>query len=709
MPTFVQILNLSFSGSILAIVLMLAERANVLGSVSKRWHCALWALVAVRLLVPVSIESPVSMLPTAGIIPESYLTMEPVAQNTPVQLEIVTNPMYDGELVVDLGATADRVQVWDITATVVWLAGLGAMMLYALFSYLSLRFHLRMAAWVRDNIYECDGLESPFILGILRPRIYLPSDLDSETRAMVLAHENAHLKRLDHIFKPLGFFVLSVHWFNPVIWLGYRSFCRDIELACDERVIRTMDKAGIRAYSEALVRCSVPRRSPALCPLAFGEGDVKGRIKRMLDRPRLTKGMLVLAVIATVLLTVCFLTNPIQAENQLDWIIKGQNGCQTLGCMGQDLTLELRKDALPENVLNGQTHSFAEAPVLLEEFDNTRLAITEARISGDELLVTITLDHDLPDTGSILLPIHPFLDSPYTHVQPAHADTVDAAQVYPDSFRVREVGRDSFSVAISMDVWSRAQEYLRFQVTGLYNLRYSFEPQPVVDTLRIYSLEANYLLGPSFRLRSDGTFTFHENPLSSYLGVGSYTITENRLVMQTDDGSHTWTFREHGGAYIFDAENSSPVMWYPDLKNYQPLPDGARFVMTQQMPGDDIEDLLNAIISSPAHSSNPGDYINAHRTEFDRLLEKGQNTVMHCFRQFAAGHQTDLKGHIMAQACRDIIGPLEDIHADGMYMTGQDWFDAFASHALALREEYGSERFAQYYPYHDLALQYLGI
>ena len=709
MPTFVQILNLSFSGGILAIVLMLAKRAGVVGSVSKRWHCALWALVAVRLLVPISIESPVSMLPTPQVIPETYLTMEPAQSDTPVQLEVITNPMYDAEVVIDLDTTAERVQVWDITATVIWLTGIGAMGFYALFSYLSLRLRLSMAAWVRDNIYECDGLESPFILGLLRPRIYLPSGMDEDTKQLVLAHENAHLKRLDHIFKPLGFFILSVHWFNPVIWLAYRSFCRDIELACDERVIRTMDKSGIRAYSEALVRCSVPRRSPALCPLAFGEVDVKGRIKRMLNQPKLTKGMLVLAVIATVILTVCFLTNPIQTENQLDWIIKGQNGCQTLGCMGQDLTLELRKDALPENVLNGQTHSFAEAPVLLEEFDNTRLVITEARMSGDELLVTITMDHDLPDSGSILLPMHPFLDSPYTHVQPAHADTIDAAQIYPDSFRVREVGRDSFSVAIKMDVWNRAREYLRFQVTGLYNLRYSFDPQPAADTLRIYSMEANYLLGPSFRLRTDGTFTFHENPLSSYLGVGSYTVKGSTLVMKTDDGSHTWTFRERDGAYIFDAENSSPVMWYPDLKDYQPLPDGARFVMTQQMPGDDIEDLLNAITSSPSYSSNPGDYINAHRTEYDRLLEKGQNTVTHCFRQFAAGHRTDLTGHIMAQACRDIIGTVEDVHADGMYMTGQDWFDAFANHALALREELGSQNFSKIYPYHAMALEYLGI
>ncbi len=710
MPSFTQVLNLSFSGSVLVIVLILARRAAILGSVSKQWHCALWALVAIRLLVPISIECPISMLPTGEIISENYLHLEPAQQDVPVQLEIITNPMYDAEVVIDLETTADRIQVWDITATVVWLAGIGAMAIYAVFSYLQLRLRLRMAAWVRGNVYECDGLESPFILGLFRPRIYLPSDLDEITRSHVLAHENAHLKRMDHLWKPLGFALLSIHWFNPVIWLGYRSFCRDIELACDERVIKRLDKSGVRAYSEALVRCSVTRRSLALCPLAFGEVDVKGRIQRMLNQPKLTKGLLVCAVLVTILLPICFLTNPITLENELDWILKGQNGCRILGCTEQMLKLEIRKEALPDNVLNGKTHGFTDDPILLLEYDNTRLLLTEARMSGDELLVSITMDHDLPDTGSILLPVHPFNDSPYLVVQAAHTDTVDSEQVFPDSVRVRELGPNSFSVAIRMDAWNQAKDYLRFQLTGLYNLRYSFESQQaVVDTLSVYTMEANYLFGPSFQLNTDGTFAFHENPLSSYLGTGSYTLKGNKLTMRTDDGKFVWTFRERDGEYIFVADESSVVMWYPDLKNHQQLPDGVRFVLTHQMPGEDFDALLTAITSSPAYSSNPGDYIDAHPEEYARLLEKGQNTVSYCFRQFAKGGQRDLKGHIMALACRTIIEQVEEVHDDGLFMTGQDWFDAFATHAEALRKELGSQEFSKFYPYHDMALQYLGI
>jgi len=709
-PTFTQILNLSFSGGILVIVLLLVKQTPLLARVPRAWHCALWALVAVRLLVPFSIESPMSMLPTGQVIPESYLQLEPAQLDEPVQLEIITNPVYDTQVVIDLETTADRVQVWDITATVVWLTGMGAMALYAVFSYLQLRLRLRMAAWVTGNVYECDGLETPFILGLLRPRIYLPSDLDLHTRTLVLAHENAHLKRLDHLWKPLGFAVLSIHWFNPIIWLGYRSFCRDIELACDERVTRSMDKGGVRAYSEALVRCSVPRRTLAMCPLAFCEVDVKGRIRRMLDRPRLTRGLLVLAIVVTALLGVCFLTNPVTPENQLDWILEGKNGCRTLGCMEQTLKLELRKDALPENVLNGQTHSFNDAPIGLQVFDDTSLVITEARMSGDELLVTIRLDHALPDTGSILLPGHPFNESPDLQVQMAHWDTVDATQVYPDSIRLRGMGPSAFSVAIKMDVWNRAQDYLRFQVTGLYNLRYSFEPQQAaVDTQSIYAMEADYLMGPRFQLNTDGTFRFSANPLTSYLGVGSYTLEGGKLVMKTGDGEFTWTFRVEEDAFVFDADASSAVSWYPNLKNRQPLLDGARFVLTHQLPGEDIDALLTAITDSPAHSSNPGDYIDAHPEEYERLLALGQNTVSYSFRLFARGGQRDLKGHILALACREIIGQVEDADEDGLYMTGQDWFDAFAHHAEALRSELGTQEFSKLYPYHEMALAYLGI
>lgn len=704
--SFTEILNLSICASWL--VLAIALLRLLLNRAPKSLHCALWTLVALRLMLPVSIESPLSLIPSREVVPQQYLVMESEELQSPAQLELITNPLFDAPVTIDTETTVDRLQHWDLFATVVWLGGMGAMSIYALYSYLSLRLRVRMSLRLRENIQECDQIDTPFILGLLRPRIYLPSGLDEITKAHVLAHENAHLKRLDHLWKPLGFLLLTVHWFNPIMWLGYFLLCRDIELACDERVIRNLDRASVRSYSEALVRCTVSHRSSALCPLAFGEVGVKGRIRAMLRYQKPRVRMLLLAGIAVLLLALCFLTDPIIPENSLDKIL-AQEDSLVLSVSETTLRLEIPKDALPENVLNGKTHSFSSAPIHLLEYDNTRLSITQARMMGDELAITIKLDHAFPDTGSILLHRHPFKDGADLHVRPAHYDVTDAVTCYGNALTLRGIGADFFCVGINMEVWNQAREYVRIQLEGLYNLRYSFEPQPVVvDSTTIYTLEADPLLGPRFQLNPDGTFHFSENPLSSYLGVGSYTLKNNQLVMKTDDGNFTWSFSMQDGDLFFDAEHSSIIRWYPDLKNLQTLPNGVRFVQSPVYPNE-VEILLDTICSSPAQSSNPGDYIREHIGEYNQLLEHPLETVSYCFGQFAKGNQIDLRGHIMAMACQEIIGKTELALSDTGYMTGQDWFDSFADYALNLREQIGTEDLAKFRPWLAMALEILGI
>ena len=708
MPSFTEILNLSISASWL--VLAIALLRVLLKPAPKALHCALWLLVAIRLLCPVSIESKLSLVPSREVVPSQYLTVEPSSQlsmDTPARLEIVTNPVYDTPIQVETDTTIDRLQSLDLFATVIWLAGMGAMAIYAAYSYLNLRLRVRMAGWLHGNIYECDEIGSPFILGLVRPRIYLPSGMDGITRTHVLAHENAHLKRLDHLWKPLGFLLLTIHWFNPVMWLAYALLCRDIELACDERVIRRLDKGSVRSYSEALVHCTVSRHSVRMCPLAFGEVGVKSRIRSMLRYQKPGFWVMLLALIASAAVAVCFLTDPVTPENTLEKILS-QEDHMVVSCQEQTITLQINKTALPENVLNGKTHRFDDSPILIQEYDNTRLVITEARMSGDELLVTIQTEHDLPDTGSILLPYHPFEDHPDKQVHAAHADVMDAETLYANAMVVRGHGTNSFSAGIKMDVWNRAAEYVKFQLEGFYNLHYTSEPQPVaVDTATLYTLEANDLYGPRIQLKPDGTFFFSENPLSSYLGHGSYTMQNGQLVLKTDDGHYTWTFHMEDGMLYYDAEHSSIVRWYPDLKTLQPLPDDARFVQSP-VYANAVEILLDTICSTPASSSNPGDYIQANREAYDRLLEQPMETVSYCFREFAKGRQTDLRGHIMALACQDIIGKDEPMPG-GNLMTGQDWFDGFASHAQSLREELGEQEFSKFHPWYAMALDMLGV
>lgn len=207
-------------------------------------------------------------------------------------------------------ASVNPLYVWTYLAGWVWLIGLAAMLLYALVSYLRLRRRVSASIPLRENIYVCDEVPSPFILGIVRPRIYLPSVLDEAQRGSVLSHERAHLARRDHWWKPLGFALLAVYWFNPLLWLAYTLLCRDIELACDERVLRGMDAGQVKDYSSALLACSVPRRMIAACPLAFGEVGVGARVKNALRYKKPAFWIVAASVIVCIVVAVCFLTNP---------------------------------------------------------------------------------------------------------------------------------------------------------------------------------------------------------------------------------------------------------------------------------------------------------------------------------------------------------------------------------------------------------------
>jgi len=213
-------------------------------------------------------------------------------------------------------------QVAQFIAAWVWVIGMGIMVLYALVSWAVVRLRVREAAREEKNIWVCDRIGSPFILGIFLPRIYLPSDMAEEDKPYVLAHERAHLNRRDHWWKPLGFALLAVHWFNPLVWLAYILLCRDIELACDERVIRQMGEGSKKPYSEALINCSVPRRMIAACPVAFGETGVKGRIKSVLNYKKPAFWIILVAVLVCIAVAVCFLTDPRQPDAETATIIK---------------------------------------------------------------------------------------------------------------------------------------------------------------------------------------------------------------------------------------------------------------------------------------------------------------------------------------------------------------------------------------------------
>ena len=307
---FLKLLNLSISASWLVLAVL------VLRLVSKRspkWmNVLLWGMVALRLMLPFSIESALSLIPSAETLSPEVVRFDPAPTITSgVEfIDNAVNPSLSESFAAAPLASVNPLYVWTYLAGWVWLIGLGAMLLYALVSYLRLRRRVSVSLCVRENIYLCDAISSPFILGVVKPRIYLPSGLDEVQRQNVLSHERAHLARRDHWWKPLGFALLAVYWFNPVLWLAYALLCRDIELACDERVIRTMDESAVKTYSTVLLACSMPRKAVITCPLAFGEVGVKERVKNALHYKKPAFWVVAASVTVCIVVAVCFLTNP---------------------------------------------------------------------------------------------------------------------------------------------------------------------------------------------------------------------------------------------------------------------------------------------------------------------------------------------------------------------------------------------------------------
>jgi beta-lactamase regulating signal transducer with metallopeptidase domain len=302
---FMKVVNLSITGSWLILAVFLVR--YLLKKAPKWTVLLLWALVAVRLILPFSFESAFSLVPKNETIVPSVVNVtriitaqKPVIDATvqkPAIDNIVQNPAIDAVVekppidtavipandvvrpVIEQRLTPDPVSAATTTPeqsvisylAVLWIIGIVVMLAYAIISYLRLKKSVEPSIEIRDRILASDDVKSPFILGMLRPRIYVPSSMSGQTLEYVISHEMAHIKRGDHWWKPLGYLLLSVYWFNPLCWLAYLLLCRDIEMACDEKIVRGMDNKSKAAYSEALLSCSMPRRAITACPLAFGE------------------------------------------------------------------------------------------------------------------------------------------------------------------------------------------------------------------------------------------------------------------------------------------------------------------------------------------------------------------------------------------------------------------------------------------------------
>ena len=317
---FLKIINMSISASWLVLAVLILR--FVLKKAPKWINVLLWGIVAIRLICPFSFESALSLIPSAETIPLNIgMDTTPTIDSGINAINNAVNPIISQSNTPMAGASVNPMQITIGIYEYLWIFGMIVLALYTAISYWRLRCKVDTAVRYKDNIFQSENVSSPFVLGIVKPRIYLPFKLDGRNLDHVVAHEQAHIRRKDHWWKPLGFVLLTLHWFNPLIWLAYVLLCRDIELACDEKVIKELGNEQRADYTQALVACSVNRRMIAACPLAFGEVGVKERVRSVMNYKKPAFWIIILAVIACVGVAVCFLTNPKQDSYTLRIVV----------------------------------------------------------------------------------------------------------------------------------------------------------------------------------------------------------------------------------------------------------------------------------------------------------------------------------------------------------------------------------------------------
>ena len=317
---FLKIINMSISASWLVLAVLILR--FVLKKAPKWINVLLWGIVAIRLICPFSFESTLSLIPSAETIPLNIgMDTTPTINSGISAINNAVNPIISQSNTPMAGASVNLLQITIGIYEYIWIFGMIVLALYTAISYWRLRRKVDTAVRYKDNIFQSENVSFPFVLGIIKPRIYLPFKMNGQYLEHVVAHEQAHICRKDHWWKPLGFLLLMIHWFNPLMWLAYVLLCRDIELACDEKVIKELGNEQRGDYTQALVACSINRRMIAACPLAFGEVSVKERVKSVMNYKKPAFWVIIISVIVCVGVAVCFLTNPKQDSYTLRIVV----------------------------------------------------------------------------------------------------------------------------------------------------------------------------------------------------------------------------------------------------------------------------------------------------------------------------------------------------------------------------------------------------
>ena len=576
---FLTVVNLSLTAGWLVLAVLVLRL--LLRRAPKWSFCLLWALVALRLVCPISLESALSLIPSAQPLPREILyTAAPEIYSGIPALNSAVNPVLQEVLAPSPTASANPTQIWSFLLSQVWLAGMVLLLLYALVSWLLLKRRLSTATLLEGNIRQSERVASPFVLGLFRPVIYLPYHIPEGDLSYVLAHERAHIRRLDHWWKLAGYVLLAVYWFHPLMWVAYVLFCRDMEGACDERVIRALSTEERRGYSTALLNCSIRRRPVAPCPLAFGEAGVKSRVKAVMSYKKPAFWVVIIALAACVIAALCFLTSP---KEPTVYDVLTQDGYAVLSQEQVELTLTVPKSALTDDCYTGKGHTFADGQVVVWQDDSTTIYLHNVMPSNereDLLYMTFDCSYRFSNYGSFVSPLKASEDSSVSNECTLRSKSLrDGTTAYPDALSLRGYGPGTkFTFYVSKEACMAARDTLMIDIT-CNQVQYYETSGEQLSPVGYYRYEGDGFGGDfTITLRADGSFTYYEGGLSSYIGAGQWSVSGNILTLEDETGiTRVNCFRMEGNDLIFQADGSTNFI-------YVKVADGAVFSKNIQNP-----------------------------------------------------------------------------------------------------------------------------
>lgn len=636
---FLRCINLSISASWLILAVLLLRLAL---RKAPRWICCLlWMLVGLRLLCPFTLQSPLCLIPSAETIPENILLSPAPAISSGIPaVDAQLNPMISASFAPSPEASANPLQIITFIASCIWLIGIFVMLIYLAGSFICLRLKMRTATRLRDNIRQSEFAGSPFILGILRPQIYVHYDLNGDELAHVLAHEQAHIARRDHLLKPLGFLILSVYWFHPLVWLSYLLFCKDIELACDEKVIRGLDDTRRKAYSLTLLSCTETqagrrtghRSAINACPLAFGELNVKERILRIKNYRRPAPVLVIAAIAVCAITAFCFLTSPATKEEHTLTDNQVTPDSDAPGNTSIEPTPDAASASTP-NAVGDTPDNTPDTPAAPDSQPDTPTDAPDITpniyLSPDERFTTLTQDESTAITDAIV-----------SHNRGAYTPSYIRSACSFVLLAKLEGSSASGSTRhnISYYGWAYYMEY------GINDKGIQASSGSHIPVILTFSLDNDYHRILSMSMPE--AFYRESEALKGYV-LEDYWIPGDGRKYVEDIQNNFPTFAQA------DALDSQKYLLLQEMECYR------QAVLTAGLDADSIdlilEQLLDTVCSKPVYSEpsaadSAENYIGYHLTEYRTLTYYGEYTLDYSERHPGQ----NLRGQILLRACEDI-------------------------------------------------------